>query len=163
MTKSILTQLHDQEIYLQENPRVLDPQYVKELLLNSATSLPVPTRSPSKVSRINQLINPTESTPDRDRKELYTSQVSIDDRILGDYPQWSFLVNSDHHTSRNLDDLLEEYYGIQPPLVGDKDTSFTKSGSYLCTHLMEVILRPDISSTEIMSCLQKVAATERLK
>jgi hypothetical protein len=36
-------------------------------------------------------------------------------------------------------------------------------GSVLCTHLLEVILRPDIATREIMTALQRVAATERLK
>jgi hypothetical protein len=99
-----------------------------------------------------------------------SSPPPFDGRILGDYSEWSFLHSSSapeqHNSStRDPDEILEGYYGLQPPLFGDNETAFSKStsGSSLCTHLLEVILRPDIATNQIMAAIQRVAATERLK
>jgi hypothetical protein len=176
-TSRLLSQLSQQEIYFQSNNLSLSSQLISDILSTSPSG--ETGDSLQLLSHTPQRRPPSAGTGTGTRGT--GTEVILDGRILGDYSEWSFISSSNSHSlsrstsgsrhslpssgpsSSQLDEILDGYHGLQPPLVGDRDTTFTKSGSYLCSHLLEVIIRPDVLTKDIMASLQKVAATERLR
>ncbi len=151
-TSQLLEQLAAAELLFQNNSK----EFTKEYFANSLFP-------PSE--NFNQ-----KNTPANSKEFLHHSEHSIDGRILGDYIEWSFLSSASSHlgvtfTMNNYDEMLEGYYGLKTALKGESNVTTNEylSGSYLCTHLLEVIIRPDLPSKYIMAGLQKIAGAERLR
>lgn len=187
-TEKLLKELNELEEYfkLHQNKRI-DSEFISQTLSKSYDSLNFYDRnllsSPKSPLRKRLIDSPptidselelkleldseqgSEHGNENDHDNTSSLHPSIDGKILGDYTEWSFIQsksNSQHH-NHDINEILDGYYGLRPVLKGDDNSQHFTSNSVVCTHLLEVIVRPDIPAKFIMSGVLKATGAERLK
>lgn len=163
ITLQLFQQINNLENFISENNKKIDEKYISETLTKTFNSLNYNDNnlSPQK----NKLNKKQLFDPSFELDSDISTHIPVDGRILGDYTEWSFLQSKSHSISSNHDvnEILDGYYGLRPALKGDDNSQHFTSSSVICTHLLEVIVRPDVPAKFLMSGLLKATGAERLK